>query len=83
MKNLLKKLHIVSNQSEDSEGSTSSKGNRLGERASPDRISQSRSHHSSENKPFAAISGWLNSVTNRRSPSPPSSSSNEVRGERT
>lgn len=87
MKNLLKKLHIMPNQStDDSEGSTSSKGNnRLSEVSSAESLlqsqSQSQSHHSSEHKPFSAISGWLNSVTNRRSPSPPSSS-NVKPGER-
>ncbi|KAK2986018.1 hypothetical protein RJ640_005110 [Escallonia rubra] len=82
MKNLLKKLHIGSNQSDDLEGSTSSKGTRAIDVSSPDRLSHSYSHPSSEhNKPFSAISGWLNSVTNRRSPSPPSSS-HVTRGER-
>ncbi|KAG5522526.1 hypothetical protein RHGRI_034628 [Rhododendron griersonianum] len=70
MKNLLKKLHIMPNQSEDSEGSTSSKSNRLSD----------GSHHNSDHKPFS-ISGWLNSVTNKKSPSPPSSS-NVTREER-
>ncbi|XP_027125115.2 probable serine/threonine-protein kinase SIS8 isoform X1 [Coffea arabica] len=76
MKNFLKKLHIGSNQPEDSEGSTSSsKWNRLSDVSSPERFSHSRSQHTSEhNKPFSAISGWLNSVTHRKSPSPPSSS---------
>ncbi|XP_052182224.1 LOW QUALITY PROTEIN: probable serine/threonine-protein kinase SIS8 [Diospyros lotus] len=74
MKNLLKKLHIVSNQSEDSEGSTSSQHHKLIDGSSPERFSHSRSHHGSEHKPFSALSGWLNSVTNRKSPSPPSSS---------
>ena len=85
MKNLLKKLHIVSNnQSEDLEGSTSSKGNRLSDvsSSSPDRFSHSQFHHSSDhNKPFSALSGWLNSVTNKHSPSPPSSS-NVRRGDK-
>ncbi|GMQ11484.1 hypothetical protein CsSME_00054113 [Camellia sinensis var. sinensis] len=83
MKNLLKKLHIGSNQSEDSEGgSASSKGNnRLNDGSPPERFSQSRSHHNSENKAFSGLSGWLNSVTNRNSPSP-SSSLNVVRAER-
>lgn len=84
MKTLLKKLHIMSNQSEDLEGSpTSAKSNRSSDFPSPDRFSQSQSHHNSEHKPFSAISGWLNSVTNRRSPSPsPPSSSNVSRGEK-
>ncbi|KAF5198725.1 Serine/threonine-protein kinase EDR1 [Thalictrum thalictroides] len=76
MKNLLKKLHIMPNQSEDIDGSTSSKSNRLNdgsiEKLSPSR-SSSPSH--SEQKPSSGLSGWLNSVTNRHSPSPPSSSS--------
>ncbi|KAL0464161.1 UNVERIFIED_CONTAM: putative serine/threonine-protein kinase SIS8 [Sesamum latifolium] len=79
MKNFLKKLHIGSNHSEDSEGSTSSsKGNnRSGDGSPTERLSHSKSEH----KPFSTISGWLNSVTNRHSPSPPSSS-NVTRGER-
>lgn len=82
MKNLLKKLHIGSNQSEDSEGSaSSSKGNRLSDVSSPERLSNSRSHPNPDNKPFSTISGWLNSVTHRKSPSPPSSS-NVQRGDR-
>ncbi|KAG6672983.1 hypothetical protein I3842_16G086900 [Carya illinoinensis] len=74
MKNLLKKLHIVSNQSEDAEGSTSSKVNTSNEGSSPDRIVHSRFHHNSENRPILGLSGWLNSVANRGSPSHPSSS---------
>ncbi|KAG5618921.1 hypothetical protein H5410_018745 [Solanum commersonii] len=71
MKNFLKKFHI-SSQSEDSEGSKSSaKIKRLSDVLSSERHSNSRSD---DNKPFSAISGWLNSVTNRQSPSPPSSS---------
>ncbi|KAL9441043.1 hypothetical protein AB3S75_019669 [Citrus x aurantiifolia] len=50
MKNLLKKLHIMSNPSDDAEGSTSLRGNNN------------------------SLSNWLNSVVNRKSPSPPSSS---------
>ncbi|XP_043694921.1 probable serine/threonine-protein kinase SIS8 isoform X2 [Telopea speciosissima] len=67
MKNILKKLHIVPNQSVDAERSTSLKGNRSNDdssgRSSPP-----------EQKPFSNISGWLNSVTNRKNPNPPSSS---------
>ncbi|KAK6787573.1 hypothetical protein RDI58_016098 [Solanum bulbocastanum] len=82
MKNFLKKLHIGSNQSEDSEGSTSSsRSKKLSDVSSPEKHSSSRSYHGSDNKPFSAISGWLNSVTNRHSPSPPSSS-NVNRGNR-
>ncbi|XP_059303398.1 probable serine/threonine-protein kinase SIS8 isoform X2 [Lycium ferocissimum] len=56
MKNLLRKLNI-SSQSEESEGSKSStKSKRLSDVSSTD------------NKPFSAISGWLNSVTNKESP---------------
>lgn len=78
MKNFLKKLHKGSNQSEDSESSTSSsKGNRFNDGSPSERLS----HSKSDNKPFSTISGWLNSVTNRHSPSPPSSS-NVTRGER-
>ncbi|KAG6627599.1 probable serine/threonine-protein kinase SIS8 isoform X1 [Carya illinoinensis] len=80
MKNLLKKLHIMSNQSEDADGSTTSKGNNSNE-GSPDRLLHSRSHHNPEHKPLMGLSGWLNSVANRGSPSPPSSS-NVSRGEK-
>lgn len=67
MKNFLKKLHLGSNHSEDSEGSA--KGNRLGDVSSPERNLNSRSHHGSDhNKPFSAISGWLNSVSSKHSP---------------
>ncbi|KAI8018492.1 putative serine/threonine-protein kinase SIS8 [Camellia lanceoleosa] len=89
MKNLLKKLHIMSNQSKNSQGSASSKGNKLNDglkTPDPERFSQSRSHHNSEHKPLS-LSGWLNSVTNRNNPNPspstsPPSSSNAMRGER-
>ncbi|KAL8474711.1 hypothetical protein ACS0TY_031234 [Phlomoides rotata] len=78
MKNFLKKLHIGSNQSEDSETSStsSSKGNKSSFDGPPsERLSRS------EHKPFSTISGWLNSVTNRHNPSP-QSSFNVTRGER-
>lgn len=75
MKNLLKKLHIKHTHSEDLEGSTSSKSNKSSDVSTPERFSHS------ENKSFSALSGWLNSVTNRRSPSPPLSS-NVTGGER-
>ncbi|KAL6183277.1 hypothetical protein ACLB2K_044688 [Fragaria x ananassa] len=85
MKNLLKKLHIMSNQSEDSaEGSNSSKSiNKAIDKLSSDteRLLNSRSQQSSEHKHLSGISGWLSSVANRKSPSPPSSS-NVTRGER-
>lgn len=73
MKNLLKKLHIMSNQSEDAEGSTSSKGHKSNEFSSI---------NNPEHKPISGLSNWLNSVVNRKSPSPPSSS-NVNRAERT
>lgn len=75
MKNILKKLHIVSNQTEDVEGSTSSRGSKINDGSSPDRILHSRSHHNSEHKPFSGLSNWLNSVANRHSPTLPLSSS--------
>ncbi|XP_042000398.1 probable serine/threonine-protein kinase SIS8 isoform X1 [Salvia splendens] len=78
MKNFLKKLHIGSNQSEDIEGSsTSSRGARLSDGSPSVKLSHSKSEH----KTFSTISGWLNSVTHRHSPSPPSSS-NVTKGER-
>lgn len=85
MKNLLKKLHIMSNQSENLEGSTSSKTNKFRDVSLPDSGLQAQSNHNSEHKdkPFSGLSGWLNSVTNKRSPSPtPPSSSNVTRRER-
>ncbi|GAV68942.1 Pkinase_Tyr domain-containing protein/EDR1 domain-containing protein [Cephalotus follicularis] len=70
MKNFLKKLHIMSNQSDfAAEGSTSSpRGNN---NKSSD-VSSSSS--SPDSKPFSGLSNWLNSVANRKSPSPPPSS---------
>ncbi|XP_073270471.1 probable serine/threonine-protein kinase SIS8 isoform X2 [Primulina huaijiensis] len=72
MKSFLKKLHIGSNHSEKSEGSSSPSkvNNRLVDVSPAERLSDSKS----ENKSFSAISAWLNSVTHRRSSSPPSSS---------
>uniref|UniRef100_A0A7N1A6Q1 non-specific serine/threonine protein kinase n=2 Tax=Kalanchoe fedtschenkoi TaxID=63787 RepID=A0A7N1A6Q1_KALFE len=81
MKSFLKKLHIMPRQSENSEGSSSSKGVSKSSTVSPDRSSQSRSNTMSENKPLSGLSSWLNSVTNRKSPSPPTPS-NAGRGER-
>lgn len=72
---------MSSGQSDDAaEGSTSSGSSKLIEVSSPDKLpSRSRaSHFNSEHKPFSGLSGWLNSVTNRRSPSPPSSSNPTV-----
>ncbi|XP_063942444.1 probable serine/threonine-protein kinase SIS8 isoform X2 [Daucus carota subsp. sativus] len=82
MKNLLKKLHIMSNQSENLEGSTSSRSSKFRDVSSPDRVLQAQSSLNSEHKdkPFSGLSGWLNSVANKRSPSPtPPSSSNVTR----
>ncbi|XP_061359501.1 probable serine/threonine-protein kinase SIS8 isoform X2 [Gastrolobium bilobum] len=59
MKNILKKLHIMSNQSEGAQGSTSSKSNK-----SNDGSSSSPTHKK--------LSSWLHSVSNWQSPSPPS-----------
>jgi tRNA A-37 threonylcarbamoyl transferase component Bud32 len=75
MKNILKKLHIMSNQSEDLEGSNSSKGTKLSAVSSPVKFSHSHSHShpSSDHKP-SALPGWLTSVNNRRSRSHTSSS---------
>lgn len=76
MKNFLKRLHISSNQSEVAEGSTSSRSSSKSSNVlSPDGILKSRSNQNPEqNKPFSGLSNWLNSVANRKSPSPPSSS---------
>lgn len=70
----------MSNQSEDvaAEGSTSSRGNN-GKSSDvlsfPDRpLQYSRLPQNLENKPFSGLSNWLNSVANKKSPSPPSSS---------
>ncbi|XP_028786918.1 probable serine/threonine-protein kinase SIS8 isoform X2 [Neltuma alba] len=80
MKNILKKLHIMPNRSEDAAGSNSSKGHNSNDGSFPKKPSNSRSPQSSEHKPFPGISSWLHLVTNRQGPSPPSS--NLKRGER-
>ncbi|KAL9334894.1 hypothetical protein Peur_072075 [Populus x canadensis] len=78
MKNFLKKLHIMPNQSQDAEGSNSSRGHKSSNESSSDnKFLHSRLQ---ENKPFSGLSNWLSSVANRKSPSPPSS--NVTRGER-
>lgn len=60
----------MSNQSEEaSDGPSSSRINRLTDASLTD-----NNNNNNNNKPLSAISGWLNSVTNRKSPSPPSSS---------
>lgn len=71
----------MSNQSEDAEGSTSSRGNKSVDGSSPDRPFHSRSHHNSEHKPLSGLSGWLNAVAHRHS-NTISSSSSATRGDR-
>lgn len=66
----------MSNQSVDSEGSTTSRGNK----SNNDGSLSKKLPNSENNKPFSGISSWLHSVANRQSPSPPSS--NLKRGER-
>uniref|UniRef100_A0A2P2KNR6 Uncharacterized protein MANES_14G170100 n=1 Tax=Rhizophora mucronata TaxID=61149 RepID=A0A2P2KNR6_RHIMU len=79
MKNILKKLHIMSHHSEEAEGSNSSRRSKSGDASSPDdKPLHPRSH---EQKPLSGLSNWLNSVANRKGSSP-SSSSNVIRGER-
>ncbi|KAF9592643.1 hypothetical protein IFM89_016300 [Coptis chinensis] len=73
MKNLLKKLHMMPNQSEDVDGSTSVRGSRSGD-VPIEKVSPSRSSPS-EQKTFSNLSGWLNSVS-------PPSSSNVRRGDK-
>ncbi|KAL2342353.1 hypothetical protein Fmac_003638 [Flemingia macrophylla] len=67
MKNILRKLHIMSNQSEDAQGATSSRSNKS-------------SDGSSSSTTPKKLSNWLHSVSNRQSASPPSP--NLARGER-
>lgn len=67
MKNLLKKLHIKSSQSSDSSS-----------RRSVSIETHSESQSDELNKPLSGITGWLNSVTNKRSSSPRSSSNLET-----
>ncbi|WVZ15504.1 hypothetical protein V8G54_013070 [Vigna mungo] len=83
MKNLLKKLHIMSNRSGNEQGSSSSKGSKsnLGSSSSSKKVLRSKSTQSSEQKPLSGLSSWLHSVANRQSPSPPPSLS-QARGER-
>eukprot|EP00268_Persea_americana_P046744 TRINITY_DN4829_c0_g1_i3.p1 TRINITY_DN4829_c0_g1~~TRINITY_DN4829_c0_g1_i3.p1 ORF type:complete len:1070 (-),score=263.44 TRINITY_DN4829_c0_g1_i3:1148-4357(-) len=77
MKNLLKKLHIMPNQSECPEGpsSSSSRSSRSNECPSPE-LSPSRSSpiRQTEQKTISSLSGWFNSVTTKHSNSPPSTS---------
>lgn len=72
MKNFLKKLNIVQNQAEDIEGSNSPKTSKLNVGQSP---SKSQQHNRFDhNKPFTSLAGWLQTVTNKKSVSLPSSS---------
>jgi len=73
MKNLLKKLHIMSNRSENEQGSSSSKGSKSNIGSSSKKILRSKPTQSSEQKPLSGLSSWLHSVANRQSPSPPPS----------
>lgn len=68
MKNLLKKLNIVSNQGEDIQGSSNPS------KASKSPHSQAQAHRLEQNKPLTALAGWFQTVTNRKSPSSSSSS---------
>ncbi|KAB5531789.1 hypothetical protein DKX38_018459 [Salix brachista] len=78
MKNFLKKLHVMPNQSQDAERSNSPRGHKSSNESSSDnKFLHSRLQ---ENKPFSGLSNWLSSVANRKSPSPPSS--NVTREER-
>ncbi|XP_010540027.1 PREDICTED: serine/threonine-protein kinase EDR1-like isoform X3 [Tarenaya hassleriana] len=81
MKNFLKKLHITPNQSEEAEGSTSSRSNKSSDVSSPP-PDTSRSHHSNnlEHKSFSGLSNWLSSVAQGKSPSPPASSNAKNKG---
>lgn len=79
MKNLLKKLHVMANPSEDSERSASSKISKSHESSSS---SSSSSLRNPENKSISGLSDWFSSVVHKKSPSPPSSS-NVTRTERT
>ncbi|XP_026380797.1 probable serine/threonine-protein kinase SIS8 isoform X1 [Papaver somniferum] len=75
MRNILKKLHIMPNQSEDSIGSVSSRNtsnrgnNNNNDGSTTSKISPSH-HTDQQNKAFSGLSGWLNSVTNRHNSSP-------------
>ncbi|KAG4388450.1 hypothetical protein GLYMA_09G177600v4 [Glycine max] len=72
MKNLLKKLHIMSNQSENEQGSSSSsskggnKSNLGSSSSSKKKVVRSTSPQSSEQKPFSGLSSWLNSLRGER-----------------
>lgn len=84
MKNLLKKLHIMSNQSE-YPGGSKSKSSKGGGNRSPARAEQSKgsTNSSSEqhSKPLSGLLNWINSVANRSGKSGPFSSLNAGKGE--
>ncbi|XP_019436718.1 PREDICTED: serine/threonine-protein kinase EDR1-like isoform X2 [Lupinus angustifolius] len=65
MKNILKKLHIMYNQSENEQGSSSSSNRN---KFNSDGSSSSSKKLSSEHKPFSGLSSLLYSVTNKQSP---------------
>ncbi|KAL4578815.1 hypothetical protein LXL04_014946 [Taraxacum kok-saghyz] len=69
MKNLLKKLHIRPSQSSDASS-----------RRSVSIETHSESQSDELNKPLFEITGWLNSVTNKRSSSPRSSNLETIEG---
>ncbi|KAI3910430.1 hypothetical protein MKX01_034824 [Papaver californicum] len=73
MRNILKKLHIMPNQSEDgsvSSRSNSNRGSNNSDGSTTSKVSLSQ-HTDQHNKTFSGLSGWLNSVTNRHNLSPP------------
>ncbi|KAL5717516.1 hypothetical protein ACHQM5_010502 [Ranunculus cassubicifolius] len=81
MRNLLKKLHMMPNQSEDGDASTSLKGSSSSSKMNGGSTEKVSLLSNSEQKQFSGLSGWLNYVANRHSPSPPNSS-NSKRGEK-
>ncbi|KAL8150584.1 hypothetical protein V2J09_020392 [Rumex salicifolius] len=81
MKNLLKKLNAMSNEADSEAPSTASKGKKMNFSLGGS-ISRLKSQ-SESSKPFSAVTGWFNSVTNRKSHSSPSSPSNSSKKEET
>lgn len=71
MKNVLKKLHIMSDQSGNKSGSTSLERNKSshGSSSSIKRLLSFKSPQSSEKKPFSGLSSLFHSVANRKNPS--------------
>uniref|UniRef100_A0A803NAD7 non-specific serine/threonine protein kinase n=1 Tax=Chenopodium quinoa TaxID=63459 RepID=A0A803NAD7_CHEQI len=80
MKNLLKKLNIVPNQSEDIEGSNNNSASNSSNSSKSSKLNAGPSPHSQahqlfeHNKPFTTLAGWFHTVTNRKGASSPSSS---------